>query len=196
MSKMSQVTFTRFTIKAALAIDGVFLHDTSTEGSLNNESDLKNLFDYIDEQPKKFKEDSKRSKFLDIVNPAEIEIVKSYAQMSHKSYGIYCWDGNPKHIIDELIIYYNVTKPNGHMYEGIIIMMPLRELGKEDIFFKLDYIKVGDDIGCLKDAEDEHDVTLHILKSLSHHFAAVKPDLVDLFVKNIRIRQNEVLDFI
>ncbi len=186
---MSQVAFTRFTIKAALAIDGVFLHDTSTEGSLTNESDLKNLFDYIDEQPKKFKEDSKRSKFLDIVNPAEIEIVKSYAQMTHKSYGIYCWDSNPKHLIDELIIYYNIGVVD-HMYEGMIVMMPLRELGKEDIFFKLDHIKIG---GIVKDAEDEHDVTLHILKSLAHHFAAVKPDLVDLFVKNIRIRQNEVL---
>jgi hypothetical protein len=196
MSKMSQVTFTRFTIKAALAIDGVFLHDTSTEGSLNNESDLKNLFDYIDEQPKKFKEDSKRSKFLDIVNPAEIEIVKSYAQQIEKCYGIYCWDGIPKHIIDEVIIYYNVTESNGHMYEGMIVMMPLRELGKENIFFKLDHIKIGNGIGCVKDAEDEHDVTLHILKSLSHHFAEVKPDLIDLFVKNIRIRQSEVLDFI
>ncbi len=193
MSKMSQVAFTRFTIKAALAIDGVFLHDTSTEGSLNNQSDLKNLFDYIDEQPKKFEEDSKRSKFLDMVNPAEIEIVRSYAQQIKRCYGIYCWDRNPKHIIDELIIYYNVTESNILMYEGMIVMMPLRELGKENIFFKLDHIKIGVSV---KDAEDEYDFTLHILKSLAHHFAAVKPDLVDLFVKNIRIRQNKVLDSI
>jgi hypothetical protein len=193
---MSQVTFTRFSIKAALAIDGVFLHDTSTEGYLNNESDLNSLYNYIDEQPKKFKEDSKRSKFLEAVNPAEIEIVTNYSKQIEKCYGIYLWDGCPKHVIDELIIYYTVKEPNGpHMYGGMIIMMPLRELGKETIFFKLDHIKVGDGMGCIKDAEEEYDLTLHILKSLARHFAEVKPDLVDIFVKNIRIRQGEILDF-
>ncbi len=184
----STITFTNFQINAALAIDGVHLHNTSTHGSLSNDSDLKNLYDYIDEMPKKFMEVSKRSKFLDKVDPGEIEIVKAYSQHIHKSYGMYYWNGSVKHIIDDLIINYNVGG-----IEGQIIMTPLRELGKENIFLKLDHIKTGNGRYCMKDAEEEYDSTLYVLKALKDHFAEVKPELIDIFIKNIRIRQNEAI---
>ncbi len=185
----STITFTNFQINAALAIDGVHLHNTNTHGSLSNDSDLKNLYDYIDEMPKKFMEVSKRSKFLDKVDPREIEVVTAYSQQIPKSYGMYYWNGSVKHIIDNLIISYNIggIEP----YEGQIIMTPLRELGKENIFLKLDHIKIGNGRYCMKDAEEEYDSTLYVLKALKNHFAEIKPELIDIFIKNIRIRQNE-----